>query len=695
MRIPFEFFIRITVFLSFLLFMSCSKKNPTGPADSANGDFKTGTSTVYTVSGSGAISVKDSVSGATFLFPDGGNGTLSVAPIISAPDVGIPSTRVDVKYTGSDKIAMAVPHTEGYEEMVYIYGEIPNTSVQGGKPGDKAWLGVLPTEKRADATVFTLSSLTTWTAKRALSGDEIDHVSISKLKLDSEEMKRRTECTSRIQAAIDFWLKNLPKELSDAAKKKIEGDTKYSIAWSSEGSYYWAPDKTFFIQVDGDLDRRANVHTYAHEAGHYMNHVLVGTERFRDIANRVVDPDNHGYADYFEGRKYVSEEYAFLSDYLITGTVESTDLTNPNMISIFGSSGPEVKDFPSFEGYGSVMFGSLLRKQPVVISPWSKKSGTINAPVVGAPIGDVLALVAKGAREPNELRGFIQDYIDSRGNDQRFKLPAIMEPLGWSYNGAGTVVDKSSKPVKGAHVQSVCQDGTNEYKTFLSTATGDDGTFILSRIYPGTNILRIFWNGDKDSINVSFNADWAKPTNVSLKMGTFAIDTTSPPITLTQTNSLLTTIGWGTEDYDKMARVTLTATLQATGVGIEVSETREGFTRIKVPVNTPVTASVTVTFTKTMINDHNPYGAKFIVEDPVFLPKNNISYAYGAAQITDKSSDSAMACDFTFVTKQNGFGIQPKGEASCTVGGDENGKFVIYSNWAELIHGPTFWFEPK
>ncbi len=134
--------------------LSCSGKSSSGPGDNGDGDtIKTGAAATYQVSG-GAVSVKDSVSGVTFLFPEGGNGTLKVAQVISGPDVGVPAARVAVEYAGSGSVAITVPHTEGNEEVVYIRGKIPNVvSVQGAQAGGEAWLGVPPSEKRADATV--------------------------------------------------------------------------------------------------------------------------------------------------------------------------------------------------------------------------------------------------------------------------------------------------------------------------------------------------------------------------------------------------------------------------------------------------------------------------------------------------------------------------------------------------------------
>ncbi|MBF0232603.1 MAG: carboxypeptidase regulatory-like domain-containing protein [Desulfamplus sp.] len=511
-----------------------------------NTEVKLGMPTTYEVTGTSATAVKDSVSGCTFLFPDGGNGTLSVAPVLSAPEIYYPATKIAVEYSGEGNVEIAVPHTEGNEDVLFVYTQYPPHIAVDDVTGDYTWFGVAPSEQRDDATVFSISSdlATEPTAKLSRAAATTTVVlAFSSVPRNSPERVKMDVLRESVRQAVSWWLDNLPSSLASSARTQIEGDLRYGIAWTTGGNCYDHAPHMFGPDAIIELNwTTATSSTVAHEVGHYMTHVLVGYNRYVEIIARM--PTNwyggfmdHAFGDYVEFRKYLLEEYAYLSDYLINGTANYNNLIAPAMSTIFGKKGPDEKDFPSFEGFGSLMFGSLLRSDPKVKSFWQKGTGgnvpIEDTPVVDASVADVLGIFARGARDTNELRQYIQDYLDSRGNADRFKLPAMLEPLGWSYNGNGKVVDSSNKPVKGVHVQSICQDGTKEYSTFMSPLTGDDGIFWLPRIYPGTNILRFFWNDDKDKTDVSFTVDWNNPTNKSIQMGTFTINNevapTEPP----------------------------------------------------------------------------------------------------------------------------------------------------------------------
>ena len=292
------------------LVLSCSGKSSSGPDDNGGGDeIKTGTAVTYQVA-SGVASVRDSVSGVTFVFPTGGTGSLKVAPVISGPEVGVTAERLSVEYTGSGEIAISVPHTEGNEEVVYIRGKIPNkVSIHDAQAGDEAWLGIAPAEKRADATIFNLSTVSlAGSGKRMATGTTAATVAVATIPAGSDAMARRTEAVRLVTEAVAFWVNNLPKALADEARTKINGDMRCTITWSSDGNYYDHDIRSIFLQVDGDPDARANAHTCAHEVGHYMTHVLAGYDRYVDMLNRM--PSNwygailpHGFADYFEYRK--------------------------------------------------------------------------------------------------------------------------------------------------------------------------------------------------------------------------------------------------------------------------------------------------------------------------------------------------------------------------------------------------------
>ncbi len=442
---------------------------------------------------------------------------------------------------------------------------------------------------------------------------------------------------------MNYWVRNLPQSLADSARTKINGDLKCSITWSSDGNYYDHDNRTIYLQVDGDPDARANTHTCAHEVGHYMTHVLAGYDRYKDMLNRM--PCNwygailaHGFADYFEYRKYVVEEYAFLSDYLITGTVDGTNITSPSIATMFGSSGPEVKDFPSFEGYGVIMLGSLLRTNSRVNSFWYKTNGVSQAPVVGAPIGDVLALTVRGARDTNEMYTVIQDYLTSRGYTDRYKLPAMLEPLGWSYHGSGKVIDTNGSPVQNATVQSLTQNGSGEFRTPASSPTGTDGAFSLSRIFPGTNLIRVFYNSGKDSTTFQVTADSTKTTNAAINLGTIKVG--KEAATKKFSFSIVSKL------YD-IANFKIDVTYEITGYGFE-SNAKNPEYALDIPIGQPVsvkaTGTVTVEPLKLRNGDDNSYEEySFGAPKVVFR-----SVTYSGIAVTETKNANPYTGSFTF-----------------------------------------------
>ncbi|MFA6471580.1 MAG: hypothetical protein WCU00_06010 [Candidatus Latescibacterota bacterium] len=528
--------VAVMVVTAGVCFIGCSKDSPT--SDKGGGYvIQTGKAKTYTVNSLASLAVQDTVSGMTFVFPEGGDGTLSVAPVTSSPNLGLAATKVVVSYTGGEDVEILVPKSGADENLAFVYTRRPGVMVDNFE-GEYSWWGIAPTGERDGASVFSLSPLleqegASKIAGCSASGGSIT-LAISSIVAGSSEAARIAAIRTSVAQAVDWWLANLPSTLAASARALIEGDLKYGIVFTSEGNVYdhsrhtFGPDANIELCVSADANKAANVHTIAHEVGHYMNHVLVGYDRYVEILDRMPTTwwggiAAHGFADYQSPRKYVTEDYAFLSDALITGTVDGTDITQPVTQHMFADYTPDKRDFPSHEGFGVIMLGSLLRTDAKVTCFWPK-SNKIPAPVVGAQEGDVLALVARGARDTNELRTAIQDYLDSRGNEYKFKLPAMLEPIGWSYNGSGKVVDKSGKAMQGVHVQSISQDGTKEYRTFTSLASDVNGVFNLTRIYPGTNILRFFWNSDKDSTDCSLTVDWTKPTNTSLDLGNFTIE---------------------------------------------------------------------------------------------------------------------------------------------------------------------------
>jgi len=696
-------YLLLSFVLSFAVGCSKSSNNPLS-SDSDQKEFITGAPAVYSVSGAAGTAVVDSVTGSTFQFPEGAGGTLTIAPVTAGPSTSFQAKKFSVEYSGAESIQVSVPCKTGEKIALYSYGSIGKAAIDGC--GLMGWWGIPSIADSSGYVVFNVLSPSQLSAlKRAgfSQAQQKEYYAISTISGGTDVAANIEAIKTTTRQIVDQWLNNLPSSLYTNALNRINGSLQYTLAFKDDGNAYmgnnsmvWSNAVFEFNPYSGE--KKADLAIIAHEVGHYMTHVLTGYPRYSEILNRITDWEayaDHGLAVYREGRKDLLEEYAYFSTYMITGDLNGTDLKKVNFRTFFQSRTPDSCDYPSQEGYGAALLGVLMKTDGEIYS-FDKNTPKVKVPTVGASLSDILGILAKGPRDVNEMRSFIQDYLDSRGNEDRFKLPALFEPAGWSYNGTGAVVDKSNKPVKGAHVQSICQDGAKEYRTFMSTATGDDGSYLLPRIYPGTNVLRLFWNGDKDSTDVSFTADWTKPTNVSLKMGTFTIDN-SPALktyTLTRTTSPKN-VAWGgdtAESYDIAAKITATATLTATGPGLEVTE--DG-SYLRVPMNIPISVSVAVTYTKTIVNATNPYGAIFTVGEPVFDPKWPGSLTAYGPTVTDKRTATTMACDFTLTSSGDAFNLVMYATVPFQVSGYENDKLEVWTDTQVLIGGPGFSFLPK
>ncbi len=538
--------------VSALLFTACSGSSPSSDKNNSSDPGTTvGEPSVHTVSSSSVVDISDSTSGATFTFPEGGQGTLSVAKIESGlekPDDG--AELMQVTYTGADSLYISFPAEQDEEVVLYSYLTLDNAAIDD-MAGAEGWWGIPPVSEDDGTSTFNISAHVlggTGASKAAISNPDASVFAVNKVKKGSPAGLQMLAVRASVQEVVTYWLDNLPSSLASSARTQIAGDLAYKITWSSGGNAYIHGNNYIFSNAVFELKRDASLSTIAHEVGHYMNHVLCGYDRYVQIFSRM--PTNfigmtmqHGIPDYHPGRKYLLEEYAYYSDYMINGIVAgSLDIENPVMFTVLGSSGPDAVDFPSHEGYGSIMLGALTRSSDKVVS-YNKSRGKVDAPVVKAPLADVLGILAKGPRDTNELREVIQDYLSGLGHEHSYKLPAMMEPLGWSYNGSGNIIDADNEPVSGAWVYSVSQDGSRDYYATKSTTSDKDGKFNITAIYPGSNLLRVFYNAGRDSTDFPFTVEWTKPTNEPLKIGKLKIDREESVIPLDYSRQYVLTPG--------------------------------------------------------------------------------------------------------------------------------------------------------
>jgi hypothetical protein len=441
--------------------------------------------------------------------------------------------------------------------------------------------------------------------------------------------------------------------MQEIARKKVK-DLPWTVMWASSGnSYKHVTNAIFSPKVVLYFTPEAKLVSIAHETGHYICHALLGDAKYNELYDRF--PSDfwggavaHDFGSYRAGRKEILEDYPYISIFLTTGDLDQYDLTSVsktnNVRDMTDAADPAAVDYPSHEAFGAAMLASLRRTSDTMYT-FSKVKGweTAKVPVIGAPWSDVLGILARGPLDPNELRVYIQDYLDSRGSEHRFKFPAMMEPLGWSYNGAGNVVDENGKAVAGVSVQPVSQDGAREYRLFASTATGSDGKFRLPRIFPGNNLLRMFYNSGKDSMDFPVAVDWEKPTNVTLSLGTFTLGE-SPN---TRLLSLSITQEIKLSDDLVIAKVKTDITAEVTGYGLQPNsiQTTAG---LDVAAGKPVSVKISATSKVEVVNDRigtDDYYTLYSFEQPRF---NIRAVKYGSFAVAETRSGGTYTGEFTF-----------------------------------------------
>jgi hypothetical protein len=439
---------------------------------------------------------------------------------------------------------------EAEEVALLSYGALESASIDE-MSGNIGWWGVPPAVEENGYYEYTLSSAPAGAGKPAeVVGSSI--YAITRVSAGTGDFNHLRTIYQTVNQVIDTWITNLPANQQESARKKVQA-LPWTVMWTSGGNAYKHVTSLFSPKVILYFNTKAQLMSIAHETGHYMCHALLGYTRYNEMYNRFPtdfwgSAVQHDLGSYRAGRKEILEDYPYISMLLVIGDVDNYDLTSiakyNNVRDMCDAADPALKDYPSHEAFGAAMLASLRRTSDTVYT-FSNVKGweTARVPVVGAPWSAVLGILAKGPRDPNELRTMISDYLSGRGTEDAFKLPAMMEPLGWSYNGKGRVLDDKGKPVAGAHVQPISQDGSSEYRLPVSTAADSSGYFFLPRLFPGSNILRVFFNADKDSLDFPYTVEWDKPTNEQIDLGKFTLPAEQKTIALEYSNNYVLTPG--------------------------------------------------------------------------------------------------------------------------------------------------------
>ena len=522
---------------------TCKKETTDDNTDNPTVEWVTGTKTTLAIDAAPGEEVTESVNGLTFMFPDGGSGTLEVAPIISGAAPLIAGSGYYINFTGTNKIRLILPESDTATSMVWGYGQedglmhdytnsmntwvaIPYDSIS---PVKRSYLLVMPQHKiskdvKAEKKGYNYTYITT------LREEDVLFYKYEAMKSELKAMIKRY-----LDSIQPGPLKDLILERRNTIAEKLYwGSPSYDPFWMDASEpcckINMNPDYPSLDQLKTDL---------AHESGHYIMHLMIGNDAYKALqAQLPANTTMHGLGTPADRNDYYIEESAYLSEYFQNGTVTGSYPEEPRIMLHGSYNMPDVQDYPGIEGYGIVLFAGLHRTNPKikdVHAPYGVNN-FVDFPVIGAPFKDIFEIQGKGAKSIDELRVHITDYLISKNKGQ-LAVP-FFQRLGWGYhNVTMTIVDPQGNKLSNVSARSICiVDGKTWYGPKMTTVTGADGKYTLKGVFGGNtnengaiNKIR-FYRGTTDSVDVLSPGitSWGLPTNWKIEWGNIEVDLDNP-----------------------------------------------------------------------------------------------------------------------------------------------------------------------
>jgi hypothetical protein len=483
----------------------------------------------YTIAAGAAFDLADTVTGSRFRFPQGGTGTLEIARVAEALP-GLPSSarQMVVRFSGSQPVLVAGVAAPGGLATAYAWGV--RTAIATAGPGGPRWWAIAPVDVQRDTAWFRLPPLEAaaggfgplgrWAASTAMAAGGtlsiVDEPAILGL------VARVGEARAEVARTIEWWLSHVSSSSAAEIRRNMAALPYVLVGGGTGAGYYqyalgswWTP--TIYVNVArGAVEQAAR-----HEAGHYLTHMLLGTDRYQSLEAYTPGAD-HVYGKPAYGfRNSLIEDYTYLAQHLMQGHLDQYDFCSTTRVNnwyhVLRHFPPDRYDAPSAEGFGAAMALALTRgPADTLVYDFSADGHQSRAPAFGVTARQLMDVLAAGPSTPMALRDLL---VPLAGGD--VGMAAVVEPLGWSYRTRGRLLASDGQPLAGVQVASVVRVQGKDYATPRVT-TASDGSFTLTRTYPGSSTVRMYRpaaGGGTDSLDVgSITVAWETPTNQQVQV---------------------------------------------------------------------------------------------------------------------------------------------------------------------------------
>lgn len=502
----------------------CSDRERVQEPEQTREDWSYGESRVYQVPEESGARIADTGTGKTFEMPDGG-GRLTITPILGGSEVEAEDEAFEIEYTGTGPVELALVQTPDDHDVIQRHMPFDYVIQEGEVYEDSGWVPIATIESAPDTVRIVLLEADDLKSREM----PVAVTRISKFKRVRVKMKPWYVSTYTLfRSNINLALGELMLAVADHRRFDVQNaiadklafnlDVRWRYFAGSKASNCYAPfmnpdrQKTVYCGIMLIDDSGGSI---AHETGHYFHHVLVGTEVFKGFRGL---PAGHELGR--AGAKFnLIEDMAYFTEYYLKGLIGDPAYANPEKGTFLTSGGarPATGDFTDLEGFGVAMLASLTRSSARI---QDFEGRNVAVPVVN---GEVLIrfqagyeIIASGINTVPSLREKIENYLFINGSQQD-KLPAMLEPIGWSYHADCVFVDDEGEGVPGVTARSICKVGGTTYTLPKGSGTsGSDGKYRLDRVFPGNPEIRAYV--DNDSIDIPVDIGWTKWTHEAIPL---------------------------------------------------------------------------------------------------------------------------------------------------------------------------------
>ena len=504
-------------------------------------EFTFGPVETYEVSAAKDTRITDSVTGRTLRFPEGGKGKVRIAEITSGPAAPVPGEGISIDYKGNTRIQLMLedkgdiievwsygthpvyrhstwlPMTERQSEDGYIIYDLPMPSQQQATL-HRVPLASLPLLAFPQAPAASLLAV-----QLAPQTSKYGQFWISRLKPEDKGPIRELYIRNEISDTVGSMIQTLPAGLQKPTLETVRDDFRWEYAnVNAEDNGYqgFSPYVTSLRRPEFDLSADPNdqgrLSEIPHEVGHYIHHILLGDDRYREVLDR--DSQRPKYVDhecgyYWPGRTFWLEEPATWAMYVLGA---DAFFDEPWASGKYVGKRPDKVDLPAVECFPTTFMAALTRSEDQITIPdATNKLKKVDIPTIRLTYGEVWELI-RNVSNVNELHTAAEDYIKrTRGDGEAEKLSAIAGRIGWSYTIKGRLVDGSGKPLGLSNVQAVSRAAGHDYEGGAGM-TASDGTFLLDNVFPGSSFLRLKI-GDQ-TCDAPIRVNWNLPTNETVDL---------------------------------------------------------------------------------------------------------------------------------------------------------------------------------